>query len=330
VSDFLHGLLVGLFFAAGLPIGGAILEAIHLIVRGRWGAVLHPALRASTPAPWLAIGFVAVALGLGRIYPWATDWRSDAWLAPVPFLARSVVALAALAAFAELLWRASERDEPPAWVPPVALMGTTVVACFLSWDWGMALEPEHVSGVYAFLAIVGWMITAFSVALLVALVRRPAPSEEVRSDFGSLLLTLAVVWSYLRYVELVIVWSADLPKEIPWWLARTEGSWRFVAMAIAALHLFLPLSVLIFHRLKLWRLSLFATTAAILGVRLLDTIWTLAPAWPQPLGLTGALGIAVPIVAAAALFVRHLRPELPPASRHILDEIAAPAWAEAS
>jgi len=330
VNDFLHGLLIGLFFAAGLPIGGAILEAIHLIVRGRWGAVLHPALRASTPAPWLAIGFIAIALGLGRIYPWATDWRSDAWLAPVPFLARSVVALAALAAIAELLWRASERDEPPVWAAPVALMGTTVAACFLAWDWGMALEPEHVSGVYAFLAIVGWMITAFAVAVLAALLGARGPSAEVRSDFGSLLLTLAVVWSYLRYVELVIVWSADLPKEIPWWLARTEGNWRFVAMAIAALHLLLPLSVLIFHRLKIWRVSLLATAATILGVRLLDTIWTLAPAWPQPLGVTGVLGITAPIVAAAVLFVRRLRSDLPPASQHILEGIAGPAWAEAS
>ena len=42
-------------------------------------------------------------------------------------------------------------------------------------------------------------------------------------DLGKLLFAFVMLWAYFSFSQFVIIWSADLPEEIPWYLERSHG-----------------------------------------------------------------------------------------------------------
>jgi hypothetical protein len=51
-------------------------------------------------------------------------------------------------------------------------------------------------------------------------------------DWGNLLLALVMLWSYFAFSQYLIIWSANLPEETTWYVARTHGAWGVIAIAI--------------------------------------------------------------------------------------------------
>ena len=50
-------------------------------------------------------------------------------------------------------------------------------------------------------------------------------SFERFHDFGKLLLAFLMLWAYFALSQFLIIWSANLPEETPWYLTRREGGW---------------------------------------------------------------------------------------------------------
>ena len=57
-------------------------------------------------------------------------------------------------------------------------------------------------------------------------------------DFGKLLLAFMMLWAYLSFSQFLIIWSGNLPEEIPWYIARIRGSWGAVAILLVVGHFF--------------------------------------------------------------------------------------------
>ena len=55
-------------------------------------------------------------------------------------------------------------------------------------------------------------------------------------DLGSLLFSFLVVWAYMAWFEFMLIWIADLPPEITWYLPRLRGGWYAATCILAALH----------------------------------------------------------------------------------------------
>jgi hypothetical protein len=327
IDDLLRGLLVGLFFVAGLPIGAVLWLCIHALVRGRWGAVLHPALGAFANVPaWLALAFVPLLIGLDRVYPGASPW----------FVVRTALVLAAVGFFAQRLTHVSAADLVPTSrrLASLGLVVVTVAAVVGACDWGMSLDPDHVSGVYPLRTIVGWLGTAFAAAVALTLggPNGGRLTEQVRADLGSILVTVAVLWTYLLYADLVVVWTGDLPKETSWWSARgfspAAGSWAAVGWTLVGLQLGVPLATLLFRAVKRSRWALFSVACVVVIARALDALWTIAPTWESGFGWGEELGALAPMgILGTAIGVRFRKfPEVPPLSLHVLEEIHDPAW----
>ena len=39
----------------------------------------------------------------------------------------------------------------------------------------------------------------------------------------------------MAFSQFLIMWSGDIPEEIPWYLHRSEGGWQYLAVGIAGL-----------------------------------------------------------------------------------------------
>jgi hypothetical protein len=98
-------------------------------------------------------------------------------------------------------------------------------------------------------------------------------------DLGKLMLAFVMLWAYLSFSQFLIIWSGNLPEEIPWYVERTRGSWGAIALALVIGHFALPFALLLSADLKkrgqiLARLAMF-----ILAMRLIDLIWYVSPAF---------------------------------------------------
>src|SRR5690606_3606386 len=210
------------------------------------------------------------------LFPWSGDAAGPA--APLSaelrpgYLARPFAALRAAACFAvwnvaaALLHRWSLRQQ--AGGDPAALahrqrvlsaVGLPLVAFTLTlaaFDWLMSLTPGWTStifGVYYFAgAMVGILALLAVAAFLLEREGDLAGIITVSHDhaLGKLLFTFLVFWAYIAFVQLLLIWIADLPREAAWFVARTAGSWAVVSGLLVAGHFLLPFFALLSRELK--------------------------------------------------------------------------------
>jgi hypothetical protein len=59
-----------------------------------------------------------------------------------------------------------------------------------------------------------------------------------------------MLWAYLSFSQYIIIWSGNLPEEIPWYLRRSRGGWQWIAVALALFHFAIPFFLLLVRRYK--------------------------------------------------------------------------------
>jgi hypothetical protein len=191
----------------------------------------------------------------------------------------------------------------------------------------MSLEPDWSSTIYGALVIVGEALAtlAMMIAVVVFLSAGRPMAEAVTADrlhdLGNLMLAFTMLWAYMSFVQFLIIWSGNLPEEIPWYLRRTRGGWEWVALGVSLFHFFLPFFVLLFRESKRQSHLILRVAFLVLAMHWLDLVWLVVPAssdpaspripWIElPLCLVAMLGIGG---LCTAFFIGHLkgRPLIP-------------------
>ena len=75
-------------------------------------------------------------------------------------------------------------------------------------------------------------------------------SSKARIDLATLLLTLLIVWAYMAWFQFMLVWIANMPVDVIWYLPRTSSFWQCVAWAIALFHFTIPFFLLLVRPVK--------------------------------------------------------------------------------
>lgn len=347
---FLQSYLFGYMFLLGLTLGCMAILMLQYLTGGDWGVVTRRILEsAMRTLPWLAIGFLPIALGVRALYVWARpaqaaaeglDYRTEYLNVPF-FIVRAVVYFAIWLAMAHRLDRWSwEQDRGAAlgWLkrlrrlsgPGLVIYAVTIT--FAAYDWLMSLNPEWFSTIFGLLVIAGQALSAVAFVILVtALLSTRAPMALVFQprhfhDLGKLLLTFVMVWAYMSFSQLLIVWSGNLPQEIPFYLPRMQSSWRWIGVLLIVLHFALPFALLLSRDLKRRAGWLAALAGLVIVMRVIDLFWLVAPEfrsqgitidWFDPITIVGLCGVWL------SLFIRELkaRPMLPLRDPHLGDAL---------
>ncbi len=141
-------------------------------------------------------------------------------------------------------------------------------------------------------------------------------------DLGKLLLAFVMLWAYFAFSQLLIVWSGNLPEEIPWYLHRLHGGWGWVGVLLILFHFALPFVLLLSRDLKRNARALALLAVAVIFMRLVDLFWLTAPEfWPGRFHLHW-MDIAAPVGIGGvwlAVFAWQLRgwPLLPIGDRYL-------------
>ncbi|MEX2561472.1 MAG: hypothetical protein WD403_16225, partial [Pirellulales bacterium] len=172
------------------------------------------------------------------------------------------------------------------------------------------------------LFIGGQAVSGMSAATwtVIALGRRRPWSEsatpERLNDLGNLLLAFVMFWSYVGFMQYLIIWSGNLPEETPWYANRTAGGWQLLAWCLIVFHFAIPFLLLLSRRTKRAAARLATVLVMLLAMRLADVFWLVMPAFhPEGIRLHW-LHVAAPVAIGGlwlAVFAWRLsaRAELP-------------------
>jgi hypothetical protein len=353
----LRSYLFAFLFWIGVAIGCQSLLMIHHLSGGHWGLGIRRILEAgSRTLRYAWVAFLPLTFGLRLIFTWAREspaadelLQQKAAFLNVPFfLGRAVFYFLSWGLLAHFLSKWSlERDQTgEASLSDrlaglagggLVLMGLTIT--FASVDWAMSLNPHWFSTIYGILFMVGQTLSALAfVIVLVALIGHEKPLDVVISrgsvhDLGKLMFAFVMLWAYISLSQFLIIWSANLPEEIPWYLQRLSHGWQYLALLLVALHFVLPFLLLLSRELKRNARTLAAVAGGVLLARLLDLYWLVAPDLQGHAQGGGGLSLhwldlAAPVFlggAWLALFVRELktRPLLTPGDPELQEILSA-------
>ena len=168
---------------------------------------------------------------------------------------------------------------------------------FAAIDWFMSLEPKWWSAIYAVIFAIGQFLTAYSFSVIVFLslvLRAPATppaegkpasppsdrlSQQLMRDFGNLLLTFTMIWTYMNFCQYLLIYSGNLKEEAIWYRPRMMDGWQYLIMAIGVTQFGLPLFLLLNKELKRNPRTLLAIAILIFASRFLDITWQLMPGY---------------------------------------------------
>ncbi|TLG73699.1 hypothetical protein [Methylocystis sp. B8] len=297
-KSFAFAWLAALSVWVAWPLGGMALVLIHALTGGRWGIAIHGVLAAGARSVFLVPLFVIpYALTATRIYPWlqsgVTQFDNAIYLNESAFLLRGVIYLLIWLILGALVTRAERSAEELARLAPYALILLALTTTFAAIDAIMSLDPTFASSIFGLVFISEVGAISLSVAAL-ALVLSPAPDREALRQIARLLLAFVILWSYLAFMQLLIVWQSDLPHETAWYLPRWRQGWDFIAWLIAFTHFFAPFFTLLSSRAQHSPKAVGFAAASILVGGILHQFWLVAPA-------AGARSWAIALLTLSAL-----------------------------
>lgn len=322
------GYLLGWEYWLGISVGALGLSLLHELTGGAWGRDLAPALRGARAAlPWVGLLSLPVLAGTRTLYAWSSPGPhvNTAWLNAPFFRLRTLGYFLFwwLVSSSLARWRAGGPEG--GWGPSGrALLAWVIVVSFAGMDWLMSLEAPWVSTIYGLQTVVAYGLAALAAAtFVVCRWAPPAPGPEAGhgdeparrlQDLGSLLMAFLMLWAYTAFSQYLIIWSANLPEEIPWYLRRGSGGWQWVAAALAVLHFGVPFFLLLLQDVKRDPRRLAGVAALIAAVHLVERWWLIFPAFGgrpslEPAALLAWAGVGLVWVAA---FAGDWRPERTP------------------
>ena len=303
-AQFFHAYLIGFIFWIGITVGSLALLMLQHLTGGVWGLVIRRVLEASTRTlPLMLILFIPVVLGLKQIYPWTSATfmsqtpalqQKAAYLNPSFFIIRAVIYFALWSLLALLLnWFSLQQDRTAEKVfrkrmqfvsgPGLAFLIVSIT--FAAIDWVMSLEPAWSSTIFGLIFVAAWSLSAlaFTIVVMSWLSKRPPMNAVIQPshfhDWGNLLLTLVMLWTYFAFSQYLIIWSGNLPEETIWFVARKHGGWGVIALAIVILQFAFPFLSLLSRAAKKSSERLATLALLLLVMRVVDVIWLIEPAF---------------------------------------------------
>jgi hypothetical protein len=336
--QFFYSYLLAFSLWLGVTLGSLGLLMVQHLSGGAWGFVLRRQLEAAARlAPVMGLLFIPILVGIRTLYPWAQAAVVAAdpilqvkrlYLNVPFFVLRAGLYFAAWTAISWVLsyWslRQDEQGEQPLGrrmqaFSAAGLIVYVLTMTFASVDWLMSLEPHWYSTIFSIVVISGQGLSAIAVAIIVlAALARDKRMAQVAvparfHDLGNLMLMFLMVWAYVSFSQFLIIWSANLPDEIPWYTHRIGNEWQSIGLGLVVFHFAVPFALLLSRKTKRVRSRLVPVAVSILVMRAVDLFWIVAPERSPAQFSVHWLDIVLPITLGCiwvALYIRQMQGRL--------------------
>jgi hypothetical protein len=316
IDHVLRAWLLGLMLTFGFSVGGLALLLVQYCTGGKWGLLLRRPLEAmSRTLPLVFAYWVVVAFSLKKLYLWAavsdvsaalkSGWINEAQAHAIEFKRPMLnpgafiwVSLLCFAIWAFYTWRLNDlglqRDAAspattPEWIkrfenisgPGIVVYAITMSAAAIYWV--MSLDPTWYSSVYGLLFLVGqgYQVLALSIIVAVSLSKgepfRTILRQTEQHDLGKFTFAFVMLNIYLAFSQFLIIWSGNLPEEIPWYLDRFKGGWGVIITLDFLFHWLIPFTLLLSRDLKRNKKRLVRVCQWMVFAKAFDLFWLIEP-----------------------------------------------------
>jgi hypothetical protein len=316
IDHVLRAWLLGMVLTFGFAVGGLALLMVQYCSGGKWGLLLRRPLEAmSRTLPLVFVYWAVVALSLKKLYLWAavedvsaalkSGWINEVQAHAIEFkrpmlnpAAFTWVSLACFAIWGYYTWRLNslglkrDADPPsttPEWIkrlenisgPGIVVYAITMTAAVIYWV--MSLDPTWYSSVYGLLFLVGQAYGVLALSIIVAIsLSKAEPFKTLlrqteQHDLGKFTFAFVMLNIYLAFGQFLIIWSGNLPEEIPWYLDRIRGHWGVIITLDFMFHWLIPFTLLLSRDLKRNKKRLVRVCQWMVFARAFDLFWLIEP-----------------------------------------------------
>jgi hypothetical protein len=300
-DSFYSAYLTGFMFWLGLSLGCMAILMLHHLVGGAWSIVIRRILESGMMTlPLMFVLFIPILLNLPRLYFWARPGLTDPKIVEIHnsylnfngILIRYILYFVIWYGMAYFLNRWSTEQDTIAGqstlrfraMSAIGLVIYSLTISFAVIDWVMSLQARWISTIYGLIFVAGEALSAFCFCVVIeSILSKRKPMSQYLTDtevhdHGKFMLTFVMVWTYFNFSQWLIIWSGNLPEEIPWYVRRMNGGWGEVGLFLAVFQFAVPFALLLSRQLKRKAHSLVWLASWIILMRMVDIFWHVEPA----------------------------------------------------
>jgi len=316
IDHVLRAWVLGMTLTFGWSVGGLALLMVQYCSGGKWGLLLRRPLEAMTRTlPVVFAYWIVVVIFMKRLYLWAeisdaaaalksgliNEAQAHAIEFKRPMLNPTTFVLAGLICFAIwgfYTWRlntlglkrdSDSLDNTPYWIkklenisgPGIVVYSLTMTAAVIYWV--MSMDPTWYSSVYGLLFLVGQGYSVLALSILVSIgLSKAEPFKTVlrqteQHDLGKFTFAFVMLNIYLAFGQFLIIWSGNLPEEIPWYLDRIRGHWGVIITLDFLFHWLIPFSLLLSRDIKRNKTRMVRVCQWMIFAKAFDLFWLIEP-----------------------------------------------------
>ncbi|GAB4456575.1 MAG: hypothetical protein OHK0029_14780 [Armatimonadaceae bacterium] len=291
-------------FWAGMTLGATTLTYLHHSIRATWSvAILRLLEAANRTMPYIAVLWLGLVAGLvtHALYQWGNPelvaqselmQKKTYWLNTPGYIVRGIIYFAFWLGTMAWLNSSSRKqdltgddrlaDKRATFAAPLGVVHVVLLTLAFT-DWVMSLDPAWFSTIYGALFMIAQILAMLSLGMIIFLGlrnRRPynlVIHKQITRDIGTVLLGFTMFWTYFTLSQFLIIWSGNLPEEIPFFINRFAGGMSIIGGLIILLQFFVPFVALLSVRLKRDPKLLFPVAGLVLTIRIVDSWWQIIP-----------------------------------------------------
>ena len=176
--------------------------------------------------------------------------------------------------------------------------------------WIKSLDVTWYSSIWGLQFLVGQGYSVLALGILsVILLSRFEPMKTLlrtteQHDLGKFAFAFTMLNIYLTFAEFLIIWSGNVPDEIPWYLNRIHGGWWTICSLDFVCHWLIPFCLLLSRDLKRNKSKMVWLTSWMIFARCVDMFWLIEPNFSDAAGnlhIAGNIGILAYITVPVAV-----------------------------
>jgi hypothetical protein len=165
--------------------------------------------------------------------------------------------------------------------PGILVYSITMTAAVIYWV--MSLDPTWYSSVYGLLFLVGQGYSVLALSIIVSIsLSKGEPFKTIlrqteQHDLGKFTFAFVMLNIYLAFSQFLIIWSGNLPEEIPWYLDRIRGHWGIIVTLDFMFHWLIPFTLLLSRDIKRNKKRLVRVCQWMVFAKAFDLFWLIEP-----------------------------------------------------
>ncbi|MFW6066824.1 MAG: hypothetical protein ACOC97_00680 [Myxococcota bacterium] len=331
-AQAVHSSLAALAWATTTALGALFWLMLGIVTRTSWFVVLRRTAEGFVASlPLLALLFVPLLFALDVLYEWVPGGhgmshhareaveKKRVYLNAPFFVGRSAFYWVFFVALGGTLlaWslaadgaRAGERIRRMRGLSAPGFFALSVVGTFAATDWLMTLDPAWYSTMFGGYVLMGGFVSAGGLLALTAHLSQRAGrlepfNAEHRQALGTVVFATVCAWAWFAFAQFYLIWIANLPEEIRWYLDRTRGGWTWLGVGYVIARFPIPFALLLFKPIKRHGVALAAIGAWLALAHYANMAWIVLPRLhPEQVTLSW-MDAAAWLTAAGALATGH-------------------------